>query len=253
MICVIGDIASGKSTVAQLLAEKLPGNFIVLSIDEFRRQYNPEGNIVGEMYAVQKLNEAVLASDKIILDSTGTSKYYPVLVWDFQTAGGITHVAKLTCSILTALTRQEQRARSPDYSPAPFAYAYKFTIQESIKWVHKKLDSVKADATYNTEELTPEQIAEAIAQANQTPKIPLSTALAKMNILASQKRQFQLAYTTTEGKRKTVLAEIRGNHIKRTDNGTLPILEWSESSGKMVYRSPKISLLGKLNGAIIEH
>ena len=252
MIAIVGDICAGKTSVAKLLEARLSG-FVRLAIDDFRKRYNPEGNIVGEMFAIEKLNEAVLQHEKIILDSTGTSKYYPVLVWDFQTAGGITHVAKLTCSISTALVRQEQRSKNPDYSPAPFAYAHKFSIQESIKWVHKKLDSVKADASYNTEELTPEQIATAIAQANQTPKIPLATAMAKMNILASQKRQFQLTYTTQEGKRKTVLAEVRGNRIKRTDNGTLAILEWSESEKKMVYRSPKISLLGKLNGAIIEH
>lgn len=255
IIAVIGDVCSGKTTTAKLIAEKLH-DYKVFSIDDFRKRYNPDASVVGEDYAVGKLREAVLSptNEHVILECSGVGKYYPTIIWEAQVAQALVYIVKLTCPDLeTIFERKHKREQKPDYSPTPFAYSHRYNFDDSIRWIHKKVKAMNAHVTYDTSQLTQQEIATRIANYIQSPTIPLSTALARMDILARKKQKFQLTYITAAGQKKKVLAEVRGRHLRRKRDNTIQILEWCNESEKMVYSSPKASFLAELDGAKIDH
>ena len=77
-IFIIGNIASGKTFLAKLLAEKT--SYTVLSIDNFRIKFNNFGTLEGEKLAWDLFTKTVATTDKCIVETTGCSKYYEALL-----------------------------------------------------------------------------------------------------------------------------------------------------------------------------
>lgn len=77
-IFIIGNIASGKTFLAKLIAKKT--GYTVYSIDNFRIKYNNFATSDGEIIAWDMLKKTVLASPDCIVESTGCSRHYDALL-----------------------------------------------------------------------------------------------------------------------------------------------------------------------------
>jgi adenylate kinase family enzyme len=77
-IFIIGNIASGKTFLAKLLAKKI--GYTVLSIDNFRIKFNNFGTLEGEKLAWDLFTKTVATTDQCIVETTGCSKYYEALL-----------------------------------------------------------------------------------------------------------------------------------------------------------------------------
>lgn len=153
MIAIIGNLASGKSTLAKLIHQQLD-HYTYLSIDEFRVRFQAHTKR-GEANAWQALAIAAHKSENIIFESSGTANHFPEVIEKFKKKGGKVLVVQLECSVHECLIRRRQQLKS-GYIPPPFPY--KTNIATSISVIHTRLASAKADLIFNSETHTPEQI-----------------------------------------------------------------------------------------------
>lgn len=77
-IFIIGNIASGKSTIAKQLSKIYKIKHF--SIDNIRKKVNLASDIYGEYLSWDTLKKIVQTNDSIIIESTGTSKHYESLL-----------------------------------------------------------------------------------------------------------------------------------------------------------------------------
>ncbi len=157
MIAIIGNIASGKSTVSKLLSEQLP-DYVYLSIDEFRVRFRSSTKR-GEANAWQAIMIAVFKNDNIIFESSGTSLHYDEIVSGFKKRGGKVTVIKLECPIHESMLRRRLQLKN-GYVPPPFCYST--NLPTSVSFIHTKLTEIKSDLTYNSMEANATEICIAI-------------------------------------------------------------------------------------------
>lgn len=75
---IIGNIASGKSTLADIIRQKT--GHPIYDIDDYRRRYNKKGTELGERLSWQLFIDDVAVLKDGIVTTSGTSKYYPLMV-----------------------------------------------------------------------------------------------------------------------------------------------------------------------------
>ncbi|WP_027001678.1 hypothetical protein [Hugenholtzia roseola] len=150
LLCIIGNLATGKSSLCRQLVADLP-QFSYFSIDAYRHQYNLDGSVEGEALAQTRLYQDVLASQKAILEMSGVSQAYRTLKWDAAQAGFRVWVFKLTCEQDTLLDRLQQRAEA-GYLLPPMPYFQNRAFLSSIQYIDHILGTESADLTFETEQ-----------------------------------------------------------------------------------------------------
>ena len=157
MIAVIGNLATGKSTVCRLLNAELE-NFAYLSIDQFREIHNASTQR-GESNAWQALKIAVYQNDNVIFESSGSSKNYKGIIDLFKSKGGRVVVFKLHCSIHESLIRRRNQIKA-GYKPPP--YAYQSNMVTTITRIYPILEQIYSDYSFDTSVENPECIVKSI-------------------------------------------------------------------------------------------
>jgi hypothetical protein len=150
LLCVIGNLAVGKSSLCRQLLADLP-NFSYFGIDDYRHRYNLDGSAEGEALAQARLYEDVLASKRAILEMSGTSQAYRTLKWDAAQAGFRVWVFKLSCEPERLLDRLARRAEA-GYRLPPMPYLQNRPFIESIRYIDHLLSIETADLTLATEQ-----------------------------------------------------------------------------------------------------
>lgn len=74
LICIIGNVASGKSTLAGALVKKLPG-YALASLDDYRRKYKAH-TLEREERAQASLIQKIRTTPNLVLECSGTGKWY---------------------------------------------------------------------------------------------------------------------------------------------------------------------------------
>lgn len=139
-IFIIGNIASGKTFLAKLLAEKT--GYTVLSIDNFRIKFNNFGTLEGEKLAWDLFAKTAATTDKCIVETTGCSKYYEALLAQTSAKFIIKIKRKPDLCVHAFLHRD-----TPDI-PLP----YDFDIVKSVKRNDHLLASKECDIIYDRDD-----------------------------------------------------------------------------------------------------
>ena len=159
LIAIIGNICSGKSTVARHLSQLNP-NYKLLSIDDYRLQYNKENNKAGEYKAQEQLREDLLSTKFAILEMSGASQRFISLMAETFKLGSQNIVVKLKCARHVLLQRFVDRQES-SYPKIPFPY--NLNKEKSIEHIDSKLQSISADYVFNTDKMAAVEIAKLIS------------------------------------------------------------------------------------------
>lgn len=154
LISLTGNICTGKSTVAAQL-HKLTG-WPVFSIDDFRIKHNAKF-ITEEWDAWSDLTIQCMVKEVAILDTTGLSKSALKLYYAFDRV----KVVQLHAPLVTINYRIRERERS-GYQWPPYCYRRNQTPWEAAMRMQPLLIKLDHDLSFNTEKLSPEQIAQRI-------------------------------------------------------------------------------------------
>lgn len=156
-ICVIGNVASGKTSVCEKLIRQLP-HFRYWAIDAYRRKYNLNNSFFGEHKANAQLYQDTQKQHFLLLECAGFTEAFEQWSNAFSDMGGELFVFRLQAPLPILLQRYEQRLQN-GYQAPPFPYAA--TIEPSMRLFESKLNSmggVVIDSVRNS----PNQIAEQI-------------------------------------------------------------------------------------------
>lgn len=74
LIAIIGNIASGKSTLARTISAAK--NYRILKIDDFRKRHNKAGDPRGDRKSWEYLISHIQKGGPLILEATGVGKYF---------------------------------------------------------------------------------------------------------------------------------------------------------------------------------
>lgn len=147
-IVIIGNVCSGKSKIVDLLLKELI-DYQYISIDNYRKKYNPYGLKSREFYVYEYLAYDIENNRKIIYECTGASVKFPEVLAKVKRERLI---IKLLCSQPTCLARYHQRTEQK-------IFPYKMKIENSLWHIEQKLLTIKADLEFSTEEETSGSIA----------------------------------------------------------------------------------------------
>lgn len=150
-IIIIGNICSGKTTLSKELEKELK-DYQLISIDNYRKKYNPYGLESREHYVHEYMIYDIEQANKIIYESTGASKKFPEILAKIR---GEKLIVKLICSQATCLARYHARNEKK-------IFPYKVKIENSIAHIEQKLLTIKADVEFNTEKESIESVCKKI-------------------------------------------------------------------------------------------
>lgn len=139
IIFIIGNMSSGKSTVSKELKKRL-NKFKILSLDDYRRKLNKNCTISGDEKAQLKLVNDISSQDNIIVDSTGTGKWYKYYL--NAASNKKIKVIKLKANVNLCTKRHKERLKN-GYKLPPFPYNLDF--YDGLDYMDSKLRSVKSD------------------------------------------------------------------------------------------------------------
>lgn len=142
LICILGNLASGKTTVCYALNKLLQYKLIVL--DEYRIKYNKkctrEGEIKAQLELIKNLNEK-----NIILECTGVGRWFTdyLLQYSLNYPEEEIKKFKLIVPMDELYKRVIQRDKSK-YKKPPFPYKElkEKTITENLLYCNRKLKHV---------------------------------------------------------------------------------------------------------------
>jgi predicted ABC-type ATPase len=166
VIVIFGNIASGKSTVSQLLAKALPTHKLI-NLDAFRvevfRAKQGNGPIHADQIAQDLcLNEMKRTSRPIIYETTAVTRFSDRAFAYLRSRGYQLVFVHLRCSPETCLSRYQAR-KLEGHVQAPFAYGGKKSdIWQSIGYFHDEQARIRPNVHFDTETLPSDQIAQAI-------------------------------------------------------------------------------------------
>lgn len=161
MIVIIGNIASGKSTVARLLADRMEGYHHVCS-DNFRDEkpdkYFEVDNRIFEEEIAQETRQAIQNNRLIIYESTGSSRFFKDIFYELVQSNAEIFTVRLTCRPEICMLRYKKRIESGKGHLVPM-YNNSKTAEELIHQHDKKSAWVKAHISVDSEKTDPEKIA----------------------------------------------------------------------------------------------
>ncbi|MGB0521419.1 MAG: AAA family ATPase [Flammeovirgaceae bacterium] len=149
VIIIAGNIASGKSSLAKVLAQKLAG-FTILSMDAERWASSGEG-LAREQAAGHALLQKLLQHERIIYETTAFGKNYQVAMRLLAKEKAKLVQLKLHCHPDECLRRYRERGYHP---PMPF----QFEIEDSLWKIHANLQRVPG-ITLDSQQHSPEALA----------------------------------------------------------------------------------------------
>ena len=143
LLVIIGNIASGKSTLINTVKERVRG-FVFYSIDQYRSQYKAIDPTTDKR-AWDLLIKDVSNTERAIVECSGTSKYFDTLINSFS---GKVVVIKIECSVKTCIQREKLRIQHGYIKPLFSSY----DIEESIRYIDGKLNDIYSDYSIDGEQ-----------------------------------------------------------------------------------------------------
>ena len=147
---VFGNIASGKSSVAQSLVESLP-SFKVVCADNIRVESALGGTIMSEDVIASKVMEEIHQHTHIILECTGGGTYFKHYVRLLHATGFTIIRISLKCSGLVCYKRYQDRINN---TAAMVPMANVSNVRMSISYIESKISGLPYDLQFNTEKLS---------------------------------------------------------------------------------------------------
>lgn len=173
LICVVGNISSGKSTTCKAL-EKILKDYTYISLDEYRKEYNKSKSLEGEEKAQNEFIKKMCTFENVIIEATGTGKPFAKYLTEYKRKykADSVFIVTLECSIEKCIERTEEKFNSGyQWPPLPDVWKDWFNtrhldqmtvLKNSIKWMNDKIPM--GNLKIKTEDLTPQQIADKIAK-----------------------------------------------------------------------------------------
>lgn len=156
-IIVIGNIASGKTTISKMLSKKMKVDHIEL--DEFRRKHNKKMTQEGEDRAREMFFRAINKKGMQIIELTGSGKVYQELKNELHQKEKF--IIKLECDEKILLKRVKDRLKTRYvFPPLPSSWDMKSDLDgltRGIKWIGDNIFETP-DVTVSTAKLKPEEI-----------------------------------------------------------------------------------------------
>ena len=144
---IYGNIASGKSSVAKLLAQSLP-QFKHLCADDIRIKASLSGKILSENELYSLMVEQISQHTQVIFESTGAGNFFKHYLRQFKATGFKIVRVYLKCSPLVCYKRYQNRINT---SAAMVPMAYPTNIKTSIEDINNKISGLTCDIVFNTE------------------------------------------------------------------------------------------------------
>jgi shikimate kinase len=167
MIIVIGNMASGKSTTSQLLAEKL-SDYRYVCQDDFRNskadRYLEIDNRIFEDEIAEETINALNSHRKIIYESTGGTRFFKDQFYRFLQEDRKLFIVRIKCRPSTCLSRFEHRKSGGKNHLIPI-FAKSKSPKEIIDHFEKKAAWIKPHLEVDSEKNTPEEIVELILKS----------------------------------------------------------------------------------------
>jgi adenylate kinase family enzyme len=160
LLCIIGNIGSGKTTLARELLTLLP-HFSYHAIDDYRRKYNPNATQEGEQAAYEHLCYDIWQQENAILEMSGVSDKYRNLKWEAQHKGYRVFVVKLLCQAEYLYDRLQQR-HEQGYELPPMPYT--LNLSQSVRYIEHVLDTEPHTWVFETERQKSKEIAQEIVE-----------------------------------------------------------------------------------------
>lgn len=164
VIIILGNMASGKSSAAKLLAEKLP-EFTYVCQDDFRNaqteRYLEVDNRIFEEEIAQQTKHALERYPKIIYESTGATRFFREAYYSFLVQQRKIFVVRLNCSDAVCYRRFLKRRQEGKNHLVPIFNKSK-SPWEIIGDFRKKSAWLKHDLLIDSEKNTSEQIVSSI-------------------------------------------------------------------------------------------
>lgn len=243
MICLLGNMATGKSTVARLL-DKVLTNYKYIGIDEYRNRYNYMNTIHGENIVYEILIKDVRAYDYVVLEMTGTSKSYWQVEEAFLQKGG--RVFRLILEGPEWLLKKRYEARKADGFVQMFPY--KMDLDKSLKYIKNRIQNMAADlrldtSVYNPSEVVNKLLCEPLVQrAIELNKCAGETNTKVYEPLAEKFQHIHRECPEGMIKIETVLRLLHGGQ-NDNDTGFFSV-QFVKKDGSLRY-APKITRYGK--------
>jgi shikimate kinase len=170
IIIVIGNMASGKSSLAKALAARLR-DYDYICQDDFRNsetaKYMEVDNRLFEEEVATNTIAAMHRSRQFIYESTGATRFFRDRYYEFLKAGYEMFVIRLICPIEICITRFYKRREQGKNHLVPMFYVSK-SPEEIIEQFEKKAAWVKADLKLDSYKLSVPQLLEKVLdQLNQ--------------------------------------------------------------------------------------
>lgn len=157
---IYGNIASGKTSVAKLLAQSLP-QLKHLCADDIRIEASLSGKILSENEVYSLMVEQISQHTQIIFESTGGGNFFKHYLRQFTATGFKVVRVYLKCSPLVCYNRYQNRI---DTSSAMVPMAHPTNIKTSIEHINNKISGLSYDLLFSTEKDTPEFIAKQLVK-----------------------------------------------------------------------------------------
>lgn len=155
IIFVLGNMASGKTTLSKKIEELYP-SFKHLDLDEFRRKYNTGKTLDGEKTAQRMFINAIRNNKNVIIDVTGTGRFFSEY---FQKdVHNQAYVILLNSSIEDCKKRQLQRLNS-GYKMPPLPSNWNISFEDGLKFMSSILSYMRHDLKLDANDTIENKIA----------------------------------------------------------------------------------------------
>ena len=140
----MGNIGVGKTTyINQLRKKKKYKNFKYIALDEYRFKYNKKNTIEGEEKAQLKLIEDIQKYKDIILESSGTGKWYESYLKSYESVFDDKIIEIILEDTIENCLLKNKTREKVGYQLPPFPYDIPLT--NGLSWIHNKLLGKYAD------------------------------------------------------------------------------------------------------------
>lgn len=145
---LIGNIASGKTTLAQMIRQKT--GYKIYDIDDYRTRYNKKATQLGERMAWNIFMDDLAEIKDGIITTSGTSQYYELMLARLS-SGYMT--IKVDTSPSECWKNHQARSKK-GYTPVPMPFETK-NLQSGIYKLHDILLMADYDITWKKGEFLP--------------------------------------------------------------------------------------------------